>query len=69
LLEDALAVAQELAALSPAAFTHTKAQIRQPVADHYARSGLATDKAAAEIWCAPTSLAYIRAYVARTLKK
>jgi len=69
LLEDALAVAQELAALSPAAFAHTKAQIRQPVAEHYARSGIATDKAATEIWCAPATLAYIRAYVARTLNK
>jgi enoyl-CoA hydratase len=62
-------VAQELAALSPAAFAHTKAQLRQPVAEHYARSGRATDKAAADIWCAPASLTYIRAYVARTLKK
>jgi enoyl-CoA hydratase len=69
LLEDALAVAQELAALSPAAFAHTKAQIRQPVAEHYARSGSATDRAATDIWCAPATLAYIRAYVARTLKK
>ncbi len=69
LLEDALAVAQELAALSPAAFSHTKAQIRQPAAEHYARSGSATDRAATDIWCAPASLNYIRAYVARTLKK
>jgi len=69
LQEHAIAVAQELAALSPAAFAHTKAQLRQPVAEHYARSGRATDKAAADIWCAPASLAYIRAYVARTLKK
>lgn len=69
LLEDALAVARELGALSPAAFAHTKAQIRQPVAEHYARSGSATDRAATDIWCAPDTLAYIRAYVARTLKK
>ena len=69
LQERAIVLAQELAALSPAAFAHTKAQLRQPVAEHYARSGRATDKAAADIWCAPASLAYIRAYVARTLKK
>jgi enoyl-CoA hydratase len=69
LLGDAVAVAQQLAALSPAAFSHTKAQLRQPVAEHYARSGRATDKTAADIWCAPASLAYIRAYVQRTLKK
>ena len=69
LLEDALAVAQELGALSPAAFAQTKAQIRQPVADHHARGGSATDRAATDIWCAPATLSYIRAYVARTLKK
>jgi enoyl-CoA hydratase/carnithine racemase len=69
LLEDAQAVAQELAALSPAAFSQTKAQIRQPVAEHYARSGQASDKAAIDIWCAPATLTYIRAYVQRTLKK
>ena len=69
LLEGALAIAQELGALSPAAFAHTKAQIRQPFAERYARSGAATDKAATEVWCAPDTLAYIRAYVARTLKK
>jgi enoyl-CoA hydratase len=69
LLEDAVAVAQELAALSPAAFSQTKAQIRQPVAEHYARSGQASDKAATDIWCAPATLSYIRAYIRRTLKK
>jgi enoyl-CoA hydratase len=69
LLQDALAVAQELAALSPAAFAQAKAQIRQPVAEHYARCGAATDKAVTEIWCAPATLGYIRAYVERTLRK
>jgi enoyl-CoA hydratase len=69
LLEDASAVAQELGALSPAAFAQTKAQIRGPVAEQYARNGQAADKAAADVWCAPATLAYIRAYVARTLKK
>jgi enoyl-CoA hydratase len=69
LLEDAFAVAQELAALSPAAFTQNKMQIRQPVRERLAASGEATEKAATEIWCAPETLSYIRAYVARTLKK
>jgi enoyl-CoA hydratase/carnithine racemase len=69
LLEDASAVAQELGALSSAAFAQTKAQIRRPVAEHYARSGQASDKAAADVWCAPATLTFIRAYVARTLKK
>jgi enoyl-CoA hydratase/carnithine racemase len=69
LLEDAAAVARELGALSPAAFAQTKAQIRRSVAENYARNGLASDKAAADVWCAPATISYIRAYVARTLKK
>jgi enoyl-CoA hydratase len=69
LLEDAIAVAQELAMLSPAAFKQTKMQIREPVTERLARSGEATDKTVTEIWAAPSTLAYIRDYVARTLGK
>lgn len=69
LLEDALAVAQELALLSPAAFAQTKRQIRQEVAERLERSGAATDQAVTAIWTAPETLAHIRDYVARTLKK
>lgn len=69
LLEDAFAVAQELAALSPTAFTQNKMQIRQPVRERLAASGEATERTATEIWCASDTLSHIRAYVARTLKK
>jgi enoyl-CoA hydratase len=69
LLEDAIAVAQELALLAPAAFAQTKTQIRQPVAERLERSGEATDKAVTAIWTAPATLAHIRDYVSRTLKK
>jgi len=69
LLEDAFVVAQELAALSPAAFAQNKMQIRQPVSERMAAGGEATEKTVTEIWCAPETLSYIRAYVARTLKK
>ena len=69
LIADAVAVAQELALLSPAAFAQTKAQIRQPVVERLQRSGEATDKAVTDIWAAPDTLRYIRDYVARTLKK
>ena len=69
LIEDAMAVAQELAVLSPAAFTQTKMQIRQPVTERLQRSGETTDKAVTEIWTAPATLAFIRDYAARTLKK
>ena len=69
LMERAMAAAQSLAALSPAAFAQTKMQIRQPVTERLAHSGAATDRAVTEIWTAPETLAYIRDYVARTLKK
>ena len=69
LIEDAIAVAQELALLSPAAFAQTKMQIRQAVTERMAQSGKATDKAVTAIWTAPETLNHIRDYVARTLKK
>jgi enoyl-CoA hydratase len=69
LMDRAMAAAQELAVLSPAAFTQTKMQIRQPVTERLRRHGEATDKAVTEIWASPTTLAYIRDYAARTLKK
>ena len=69
LMEDALAVARELALLSPPAFAQTKSQIRQAVSERMAASGEATDKAVTDIWTAPATLAHIRDYVARTLTK
>ena len=44
LLKDAMAVARELSLLSPAAFTQTKRQIRQPVTERLQAGGEATDK-------------------------
>ncbi len=69
LMARAMAAAQELAALSPPAFAQTKMQIRAPVTERLAQSGEATDEAVTEVWAAPETLAYIRDYVARTLKK
>jgi enoyl-CoA hydratase len=69
LMEEALAAAQKFAALSPAAFAQTKAQIRQPVTERVAATGTATDAVVTDIWCAPDTLRVIRDYVARTLKK
>jgi enoyl-CoA hydratase len=67
LLDDAIAIAKELAELSPAAFAQTKAQMRAPVAERFAVSGAVTDKAVTDIWCAPDTLARVRGYVTRTL--
>ena len=69
LMEQAMVAAQSLAALSPAAFTQTKQQIRAPVIERLALSGDVTDQAVMEIWTAPETLHCIRDYVARTLKK
>jgi enoyl-CoA hydratase len=69
LMEDALAVAQEMAELSPPAFAQTKAQLRADVRERMAASGAATDKTVTDIWCAPEALGGIRAYVARVLQR
>jgi enoyl-CoA hydratase/carnithine racemase len=69
LMVDALAIARELALLSPAAFMQTKRQMRAPVGERMAKSGLTTERAVTDIWAAPETLSYIRAYVERTLKK
>jgi enoyl-CoA hydratase len=69
LMQAAMGFAQKLSLLSPAAFAQTKMQIRQPAIERLQESGKATDKTVAEIWTAPATLAYIRDYVARTLKK
>jgi enoyl-CoA hydratase len=69
LMERAMAAARTLAALSPAAFAQTKTQIRQPVNERLQATGKATDKSVTDIWTAPATLAFIRDYVARTLKK
>jgi len=68
LIDDAIAVAQRLSRLSPAAFAQTKSQVRQPVTERLQKSG-ETDKAVTDIWAAPATLSYIRDYVARTLTK
>jgi enoyl-CoA hydratase len=69
LIEDANAVALELAKTSPAAFAQTKAQMRGPVAERFAIGGAITDKAVMDIWCAPETLARVRNYVERTLSE
>ncbi len=69
LMERALAAAQSLAALSPAAFAQTKLQLRAAVMERMTLSGEATDKAVTEIWTAPDTLRHIRDYIARRLKK
>jgi enoyl-CoA hydratase len=67
LIERAVAAAKGLAALSPAAFALTKRQTRAPALERLARADV--DAAVTQIWTAPETLARIRDYVARTLRK
>jgi enoyl-CoA hydratase len=69
LMTRAMAAAQKLAQLSPAAFSQTKMQLRHEVGERLERNAAATEKVAAEIWAAPETLRYIGDYVAGTLKK
>jgi enoyl-CoA hydratase len=69
LMPRAMAAAQALARLSPAAFIQTKEQLRRDIRERLERDGAAADKIATEIWAAPETLHYIRDYVERTLKK
>jgi enoyl-CoA hydratase/carnithine racemase len=69
LLERAIAAAQTLAALSPAAFAATKQQLRQGARDRLAADGDRIDAAATEIWTSPATLVRVQDYIARTLKK
>jgi enoyl-CoA hydratase len=69
LLDDAIAVAQEMADVSPPAFAQTKEQLRAAVRERVAASGAATDKTVTDLWCAPEAQSRIGAYVARVLEK
>jgi enoyl-CoA hydratase len=69
LMDHALAEANALSALPPATFALTKAQIRQLLVDRMAKDGTRVDALAEEIWTSPDTLAHVRDYVAKTLKK
>ena len=69
LMPRAIAAAQSLAQLAPAAFAQTKKQLRQEIRERLNQNGAAVDKAVTEIWAAPETLRYIGEYVARTLRK
>ena len=67
LLERAVAIAKGPAALSPAAFALSKRQTRAPALARMEDADV--DATVAQIWTAPETLARIRDYVARTLRK
>ena len=67
LLDRAVAAAATLAALSPVAFALTKQQTRAVAFQQLERAGAEADVIA--LWCADETLARVRDYVSRTLKK
>jgi enoyl-CoA hydratase len=67
LLERAIEAANALAALPPKAFALSKRQIRQPALQRMQVADV--DAAVEQIWTAPETLARVRDYVARTLRK
>jgi enoyl-CoA hydratase len=67
LLERAVEAANALAALPPKAFALSKRQTRQPASDRMRAADV--DAAIEQIWTAPETLARVRDYVARTLRK
>jgi enoyl-CoA hydratase len=67
LLERAIAAATTLAALSPRAFAQTKRQTRASALERM--DDAKTTAAVEDIWTAPETLARIRDYVARKLRK
>lgn len=68
LLERAVAVATQMAAIPPESFRIVKRQLRRPALDRAERLA-ATDADAAEVWSAPETHARIRAYLERTIGK
>ena len=68
LLDEAVAVAESLAAIPSAAFSLTKTQMRAPTRRRM-RAGAAVDAAVQEAWASAETLSAIRDYVARTLKR
>jgi enoyl-CoA hydratase len=68
LLDDAVAVAESLAAIPSAAFSLTKTQMRAPTRRRM-RAGAAVDAEVQDAWASSETLDAIRDYVARTLRR
>lgn len=69
LVDEAVAVAERFAALSPAAFALTKRQLREPTQMRIRNAGPRIDPAIQQSWESPETIAAIRDYVARTLRR
>jgi enoyl-CoA hydratase len=68
LLDEAIAVAEDMAALPPTAFELTKSQLREPALQRIG-AGQAMDAAVQDVWAAHETLTAIREFVSLTLAK
>jgi enoyl-CoA hydratase len=69
LVDEAVLVAERLAALPAAAFALTKQQLREPALLRIRSAGPRIDPEVQQIWESPATLAAIRDYIARTFAK
>jgi enoyl-CoA hydratase len=69
LMEQALKIATNMAALPPTAFALAKAQIHAPAFSFLRENGEGVDEEVVKQWSSPETLDGIRAYIARTFKK
>ena len=68
LLQQATALATRLGGLSAEAFTHTKAQIRQPFHERIAEYRHSDDPRVEQLWRSPAAQASVKSYVDRVLR-
>jgi enoyl-CoA hydratase len=69
LLDRACEVAEEMAAIPPAAFTATKLAVRRPMIESARQQAALTDAALLEHWCAPETLRQVAEFAERTIKR
>jgi enoyl-CoA hydratase len=69
LLDRACEVAEEMAAISPAAFTATKLAVRRPMIEAGRQQSALTDAATLEFWCLPDTLRRVAEFAEQTIKR
>jgi enoyl-CoA hydratase len=69
LFDRACEVAEELAAIPPAAFSATKLAVRRPMIEAAQRQAALTDAPVLEHWCSPETLRQVAQFAEQTLKR
>jgi hypothetical protein len=68
-MDQALSALERLTAVPRRSFELAKRQLRNPALQQWHMTAGALDREVVEAWAAPETLAAVRAYVAKTLKK